>query len=360
MQFYLFAFLKGYNMKLKLSRRKLLRSIPLLTGSAFLSHSLLNNVSATSGSSVYNNSLVTENLFNAGASLNKTLITYFQVPMQKRLRVNEKEIQGKPYSHFFNSRLDAPLEMVTSLEKGPLAKNHILPPTIEGLKVLLEDFDKYPPSGYGVVEDGPCAYAQSQHLFPGVTTDMFRWWFTWHPVESERYYLWFPHAHIHNSVADPKRLADSSLSYDKRLYGNPNHIIEYIGENYLDGIINFDAPESLGLDSELLRRNNFTFNASGIITPYDHPLTPLVMMIHLGRDTPAGMQMINRYWIGTHPSWNRFSNFPNGAKLSEEYITRAGMNAESLELFAYEMAVHDMTEFTSLGRFLPHIYKEFA
>ncbi|MBC3219415.1 hypothetical protein H8I92_17205, partial [Serratia fonticola] len=26
----------------------------------------------------------------------------------------------------------------------------------------------------------------------------------------------------------------------------------------------------------------------------------------------------------------------------------------------YEMAVHDMTEFSSLGRFLPDIYRQFA
>lgn len=225
----------------------------------------------------------------------------------------------------------------------------------------MEHFEEFPVSGYALVEDGgPCAYAQSRHIFPGVTTEMFRWWFCWHPIESERYYLWFPHAHIHNSVVDPKRLADKSLSYGERLYGNPNHITEYIGDNYLDGIIHFNTPESFGVDGTLLKQNNFTFNASGIITPYDAPSTPMVLMIHLGRDTPTGMEMVNRYWIGTHESWDRFKNFPEGGKRSREYIMKAGMTKESLEKFAYEMAVHDMTEFSSLGRFLPDIYRQFA
>lgn len=341
-------------MSKEISRRNIIKNAPIHTGSALFSSTIATDTPVALPSQK-------RAFVDAGASLKKSMISYYQVPMQKRLKINEEGIQGKPYAKFFDSNLDAPVEMIRMLEQGPLVKENILPPTKAGLKTLLERFEEFPVSGYGVIEDGgPCAYAQTRHLFPGVTTQMFQWWFCWHPMESERYYLWFPHAHIHSSIIDPKRLADNSLSYGERLYNNPNHIIEYIGDNYLDGVIHFDTPESFGVDGDLLKKNNFTFNASGIISPYDAQNTPMVLMIHLGRDTPEGMEMVNRYWIGTHESWDRFKKFPEGGKRSREYITKAGMTKESLENFAYEMAVHDMTEFSSLGRFLPEIYAQFA
>lgn len=342
------------------SRRNILKSVPALAGGALLSQSLLGAALADERKTTPDKGAGKAAFTDAGASLDKTLVTYFQVPMQKRLKINEKLIQSKPYARYFDSNLDAPVDMVKALEKGPLDKTHILPPTKEGLNTLLAQLDSFPVAGYALVEDGPCAYAQSRHLFPGVTTKMFEWWFTWHPIESERYFLWFPYAHIHNSVADPQRLADTSLSYGERLYNNPNHVIEYIGDMYLDSTIHFDAPESFGVPADLLKKEGFTFNASGVITPVGDQQSPLVLMIHLGRDTPAGMEMINRYWIGTHSSWDRFEKFPQGGKKSRELVQKLGMTNEALEKLAYEMAVHDMTEFTSLGRFLPQIYQEYA
>lgn len=293
----------------------------------------------------------------------RTPVTYYQLAMQKRLPINLAAMQGKPYASYFNSDLRVPPDMVDALTKGPLAPEHILLPTEQGLETLLQRFAEFPLSGYAVIEEeqgGPCAYTQSRHIFPGVTTAMLEWWFCWHPIENERYYLWFPHAHIHNSVADPGRLANRQLSYGERLYNNPNHITEYIGDNYLDAIIHFDHPEKFGLNKKLLLQNNFTFNASGLCTPHAAPSVPVTLMLHLGRDTPAGLEMINRYWIGSHDSWDRFEQFPEGGKNSRAFAKQVGMNRDYLEQFAFEMAVHDMTEFTTLGRLLPALYQQFG
>jgi 2,4-diacetylphloroglucinol hydrolase len=303
---------------------------------------------------------MTTHLSRRKPNTNRTLVTYYQVPMQKQWAVNQQSIKGKPYAKYFTKDLVVPVDMVNAVESGPLAKQFILPPTVDGLRTLLTDFAKYPVSGYALIEAGPLAYAQSHHLFPGVTARMFEWWMTWHPLESERYMLWFPYAHIHNSVADPQRLANDSLSYGERLYGNPNHITEYIGGMFLDGVIHFDTPESLGVDKSLHDAGGFSFNASGIISTRDSPQTPLVLMIHLGRDTPAGLEMINRYWIGTHPSFDRFAKFPDGARLSKELTVKMGLDRTALENFAYEMALHDMTEFTCLGKLLPDIYRDYG
>lgn len=330
-----------------ISRRKLLTATPLLTAGAMLSAGLPGKLLAATSTA--------QGAVPAGE---KTLITYYQVPMQKRWPLNQKLVQAKPYAKYFQKDLVAPVEMVAALEQGPLPREWVLPPTVDGLKTMMRTFAQAPVSGYALVEEGPLAYAQSRHVFPGVTARMFEWWFCWHPLESERYMLWFPYAHIHNSVKDPQRLADTRLSYGERLYGNPNHITEYIGNMFLDGVISFDEPTAFGVDKALIEQEGFTFNASGIISPWDAPDTPLVLMIHLGRDTPAGLEMINRYWIGTHESFDRFKKFPGGAKKSKALARKMGLDKAALENFAYEMALHDMTEFTCLGKFLADIYKD--
>ncbi|QQX57451.1 DAPG hydrolase family protein [Pseudomonas chlororaphis] len=334
-----------------MSRRNILKAVPVVAGGTMLAGALPSLASAACSEAA------SSAVATAG---DKTRVTYFQVAMQKRWPVNEKLVREKSYSKFFTKNLEAPIEMVNLLEKGPLANEYVLTPTPENLNKMISNYKDYPVSGYSLVEEGPLAYAQSRHVFPGVTAKMFEWWFTWHPLESERYMLWFPYAHIHNSVVDPKRLANEKLTYAQRLYGNPNHITEYIGSMHLDGLINFDDPINYGIKKELLAEKGFTFNASGIITPFDAPNTPLVLMIHLARDTPQGLEMINRYWIGTHPSFDRFKQFPNGAKLSANLIQKMHLDKEALENFAYEMALHDMTEFTCLGGFLADIYKEYA
>ena len=81
-----------------------------------------------------------------------------------------------------------------------------------------------------------------------------------------------------------------------------------------------------------------------------------MLMLHLARDTPAGMELFSRYWIGAH---SEFARFPGGSE-TPALLSRMGMNVETIERLAYEMAVHDMTEFAQLGRILPDVYATFG
>ena len=142
-----------------------------------------------------------------------------------------------------------PVAAAKSLRAGPMPIEQTLTPSISDLGRLVEHASDFPDAGYALL-DGPTAYAQSRVVMPGVTTAMFEWWFTWHPLERERYMLWFPQAHIDNSVVNPTRLADPSLSYAERLYDNPNAIDEFIGPTSLKIVIHFAPPASLGLDEQ--------------------------------------------------------------------------------------------------------------
>ncbi len=282
-------------------------------------------------------------------------VTYCPVTMQQQFRRNQDDIRGKPYAGFFMPDLRVPLENAKTLQRGPMPQDQTLSPSIGDFNKLVEAAERYPDAGYAVLE-GPSAYVQSRIKMPGVTTEMFKWWFTWHPLEKQRYMLWFPQAHVENFVEDPDRLADTSLTYAQRLYGNPNHIEEFIGPSSLKINIHFTDPVILGFDDAALKRSGFTTSASGTLRVSDAPDTTFMVMLHLARDTDRGLELLSRYWIGAHPD---FVRFPGGAD-APALMHRMGMDRKAIEALSYEMAVHDMTEFNQLARILPGVHAAYG
>ena len=291
----------------------------------------------------------------AAAGRELTPVTYYPVSMQRQFFANRAAIRPKSYAGFFQPDLTVPAAWAKALQQGPLPPEQTLSPSVADINQILDPSRRFPDAGYALLE-GPCAYSQSRIEMPGVTTDMFKWWFLWHPVEKERYSLWFPHAHIDNYVEDPARLADAARSYEERLYGNPNHVEEFIGPSSLKIIMHFTDPTELGLDAAALRRAQITASASATIRVADAPETTFMFMLHLARDTAGGLELFSRYWIGTHPEFARFPGGSDGPAL----LKKMGMDGDSLETLAYEMSVHDMTEFNQLAKILPAVYREFG
>ena len=282
-------------------------------------------------------------------------VTYYPVAMQKQFFKNRKALEGKPYAEFFTPDLTVPTDWAKLIQNGPMPLEQTLTPSVGDINKLLDPLMRFPDAGYALL-DGPAAYAQSRIEMAGVTTDMFKWWFMWHPLERQRYMLWFPQAHIDNYVADPERLADTSLSYERRLYNNPNFVDEFIGPNSLKIVIHFTDPAELGLDKMAMVRAGFKASASGTIRIADAPDTTFMLMLHLARDTERGLELFSRYWIGAHPEFNRFQGGADAPAL----MTKMGMDREAIERLAYEMSVHDMTEFNQLARILPPLYAAYG
>ncbi len=168
--------------------------------------------------------------------------------------------------------------------------------------------------------------------------------------------LWFPYAHVDNSVADPARLADTALSYEQRLYNNPNFVEGFIGPSSLKIVIHFTDPVELGFDKALLRRSRFTTGACGTIRLAEAPETTFMLMVHLARDTGRGLELLSRYWIGAHPEFKRFQ----GGSDAPALLGKTGMDRTAMEMLAYEMSVHDMTEFSTLAGLLPGLHHRFG
>lgn len=56
-------------------------------------------------------------------------------------------------------------------------------------------------------------------FFPGVTGEMFDWWFAWHPIDRLRYACWDNEDHYDVYLEDPARAVDMSLSMRERHWG---------------------------------------------------------------------------------------------------------------------------------------------
>lgn len=281
--------------------------------------------------------------------------SYFPPVAQKQAAINKQRVVAKPYAGYFSLDMEIPTSAARALQHGPMKAEEALTPSEADLNRLISEDYHTPDQGYAVLE-GLTTYVQSRVVMPGVTTEVFRWWFTWHPLEHERYTLWFPHAHIANSVADPSRLADTSLTYEERLYGNPNRVRELVGSNELDINIRFMAPEELGFDPKRLAAAGFTASASGLVGHGDHPDAVMSMMVHLARDTNAGLELISRYWIGGHPALRRFP----GSEHTLDGLKAAGFNEAIVLGAAYELALHDTLEFNHLAKILPLLHARFA
>lgn len=285
----------------------------------------------------------------------QSTVTYLPLVCQKQLIDNRKTIQDTPYQSFFDADLSVPSAAARALRTGPLDLSLALTPSAANVNRILDPSYKTPDNGYAVLGDR-MAYAQSRIVMPGVTTAMFRWWFTWHPLERQRYMLWFPQAHIDTEVQDPARLRDASRSYEQRLFGNPNRIQEWIGPSRLDAIIHFSEPKALGFDPAVIKRAGITASASAVCFATPAPDIPFTLMVHVARDTAAGMELFSRYWIGAHPDMARFAN----ADKAPAFLDKIGFNAQVAEATAYEMSVHDLTEFNHLARILPQLFARFG
>ena len=90
---------------------------------------------------------------------------------------------------------------------------------------------------------------------PGVTAEMFDWWFAWHPLEDLRYAIWATRE-TYKCVSLRERRArhlDESIPLRERNWGSKHNIIEWdptLGMPMLALEANFISPRDFGFDME--------------------------------------------------------------------------------------------------------------
>lgn len=278
-------------------------------------------------------------------------VTYFPVPTQEQFTRNRELIQGKPYARFFNGDMWISREVLPALA-APMDARHVLPP--EHADALLD-------RGYHAVENGYCAlpdgsaYVASRVPMPGVTGEMYSWWFWWHAVEAARYTLWYPYNHVSARSQSPSLLTQPGLTHEQRYINTTHHVDEYIGPDFLRVAIRFVDPSELGMDTSRFAEAGIVGHACARVGLLGSGIEA-VTMIHLARKTDDGIEQRSRYWIGHDPRLTT----PLGRVPLERIASNRLRRKLAGARVGYEQLLHDQIEFTHLATFLPELHATFA
>lgn len=183
--------------------------------------------------------------------------------------------------------------------------------------------------------DGGCMIANLTQM-PGVTADMFDWWFAWHGLDTMRYMIWDKDDHIYCQTQNVEQALDDSLSFRERFW-NTEHVLE---EQLMEGRepvrtrLHFVHPTEIGFDPEKFA----AFKGTIVCTP-----APAIM-VHFLRPVEGGSELRTRFFMG-------YSMGPNGENQIPDFPWFEEANKA--------MLMHNVKEFTHLAKVLPDVYNEF-
>lgn len=216
-------------------------------------------------------------------------------------------------------------------------------------------------SGWTQTEKGTLMVACHTDM-PGVTAEMWDWWFGWHGTDTARYKLWNPVAHQFSAVGED-RSADRSLTYRQRYVNNVSYVDEYIGHAYGQLAIRFLEAEKVGFDSL-----SGTTHICARVGLSNLPVAS-GWLVHQVRPTEGGSEMRSRFFLGhpeilavppaavSSPAAGRTLRSPAGAAL-KPVIAKAMQRNFTLE-FGGMLMHHCAQEMNHLAGFLPNLFDEF-
>jgi hypothetical protein len=174
---------------------------------------------------------------------------------------------------------------------------------------------------------------------PGCTGAMFEWWFRFAP-DTQQYAWWHPLDHISSEWREtsPQTHIGSTHEVVERLNGSEPQALQihFIDPREIFGATVFDAA---------LERGDISAVVAAQIGMGPEPLRDergrpnMGRMTHICRDTPDGMVLRSRFWLGA------------GTGAPPEVLAEMIPDTNGLNLM-----VHAHTEFKYLSRLLPSLY----
>lgn len=249
------------------------------------------------------------------------------------LILSEEERNSPLYKYFEIDIEPTPKEKIEEIMAGKFNKEDALMPT-EMNKLFDEG---YLPGEFGWyrLEDKGIMVANFTPM-PGVTPEMFDWWFAWHGLDSIRYKIWDKDDHYYCKTRNPEVALNSNLSMRERYWNTTHDVKEALldGQEPMDICLNFVPPETVGFNKEKLK----SFNGTIVCTPGP------VIMVHFIRPTKDGCELRTRFWLG----YSAVNNVP--VRITE-FIPD--------DMMAKALLIHNVKEFTHLAKILPRVYEEF-
>lgn len=253
------------------------------------------------------------------------------------------EERALPYAKYYDLPVTPiPPEKIAILEGGPLDPALALP--IEDRNDLFQPGYLASETGYCVMPNGT-GYVSNLTMMPGVTPEMFEWWFAWHGLEDLRYRIWDPEDHFYARQQNPDKARDPAIPLHEKTWGTSHLVLEDIGAGPDPLILEFRYPHELGFLEEKVG----TPACAALVCANGHGPTPgegvAAIMTHFVRQIDGGIELRSRFWIGYGLVDGRLSKLlPDGVSVPVEV---------PLGLFA-----HNLKEFGHLATILPMIYAE--
>jgi hypothetical protein len=267
----------------------------------------------------------------------------------KYLGMRRGDLDEKPYAKYWNPEM-GPLQ-----EQVQRALMHGIEASELGFPVTQADLLLEP--GYLPLENGFTRLANGQVFvavltkMPRITSKMIDWWFGWHYMESQRYKLWHPRAHVLNR-AERMIGDDPGLSDREKYLHNPNYVTEYVGGDLLDISIAFSEASDF-LDVSRFEAAHVGTAICGVVSYQSSPLV-FGLIIHLIRETEDGCEMRSRFWLGKI----ELKGVPAAGLLSKITGSRFVAKRAVPNQLGRDMVVHCAAEMNHLASFLPDLFAD--
>ena len=252
-----------------------------------------------------------------------------------KVPVTEEEMKDELFA-YYNRPMTAP---------DPSRYEEVKIPVNPEEALLAEDLNELFKEGYLPVEKGYCqlpngaATLANLTQMPGVTPEMFDWWFAWHGVKPLRYKIWDPDDHWSAQTRNLDKALDESLSMKERYWDTFHDVHEDTGLGPENILIHFRNPKDIGFDEEELAKFDGTIVCAG------DDVGPCIM-VHFLRPVEGGCELRTRFWFGYHVIDGKpVCILPEGAKFPVIVVK--------------ELLNHNIKEFTNLAAILPELYEKY-
>ena len=255
------------------------------------------------------------------------------------VELTEKQKQSPLYKYYQRDIEEVPQDILEHIMNDPFNTTDGLP--IEEMNRMFDD--GYLPGEFGLFQTPDGGYSVANLVdMPGVTPEMFDWWFAWHGLDTMRYAIWDKDDHYYCQSQSVEKNMDTSLSMKERYWDTYHDIKEAIadGQDPVPVKLHFVHPTEVGFDAEKLKE----FKGTIVCTP-----APAIM-IHFMRPTATGCELRTRFYMG-------YEQTPDGKIVPS--TNGPQMPQQIKEMMAKGMLMHNVKEFTHLAEILPALYNEF-
>ena len=255
-----------------------------------------------------------------------------------------------PFGRYFRPELD-PLRstVVDALHLG--AQSPELVGGLDTAPSLLDDGYQPVETGFALGPDGSARVAVLTPM-PGVSPEMWDWWFGWHGCDPRRYKLWHPKAHLWAAWNDGP---DGDRRGRDRYVGRTSFVDEYLGSMLAQAAIRFVRPSEVGLDEATLGDPTARTAVCARLGSSKFPVD-IGWLVHHVRRVDGGSEMRSRFWMGG-PHLRLRSTTPGVPKEVPAVIRKV---LRPTARSATDLLVHCAQEMAHLASFLPDLHAEFG